>query len=161
MPSKDLQSRGGGGRKMVGRMVEAKAPRGKSWPKTDEWYMGLARRLRETVGDLSGRQIAARTGTNFETVRRYMHGGRPCAQFLAAIIEEFRVDADWLLTGRVPIALAGSCPKRGAKATLAVALDVRGEEVTVGRVACWAGEPLGARAAAGSAEARSLELVAR
>lgn len=57
-------------------------------------------RLHAVVGPLSFRRLAELTGTNAETVRRYMHGQSPSVEFLTALCAKLDVSPEWLLTGR-------------------------------------------------------------
>jgi transcriptional regulator with XRE-family HTH domain len=60
-------------------------------------------RLQAAVGTKTYRQIAELTGTNHESVRRYLSGAAPSADFLASLCRTLRINADWLLTGRGPM----------------------------------------------------------
>lgn len=64
---------------------------------------GLHERLAEAVGERTFRGLAELTGTPAETVRRYMQGQAPSAEFLASVCSALRVSGDWLLTGRGPM----------------------------------------------------------
>lgn len=63
----------------------------------------LHERLRSIVGTQSYRRIGELTGTNAETVRRYLLGQTPSVEFLASICDKFLVNAEWLLSGRGPM----------------------------------------------------------
>ena len=65
------------------------------------WNIRLAARLRKGASNRSFREIASRTGSNSETVRRYLRDGNPSVRFLARFCLEFRVSADWVL-GNAP-----------------------------------------------------------
>lgn len=64
------------------------------------WYDALRVRLRSAARGRTCREIGELTGTNAETVRRYLRTGRPCVRFLAAFCEAFELDLDWALFGR-------------------------------------------------------------
>lgn len=64
---------------------------------------GLHDRLEAAAGDRTYRDLALMTATNPETVRRYMQGQAPSAEFLAALCGALGVSGDWLLTGRGPM----------------------------------------------------------
>lgn len=70
--------------------------------KSASYAVGLAARMAETCAGLSFNEIARRTESNRETVRRYMTDGRPPAEFVARLSEAFGVSGTWLLTGRGP-----------------------------------------------------------
>lgn len=57
-------------------------------------------RLRAIAGEHSYRRIGELTETHPETVRRYMQGQAPSAEFLTRVCEVFGVSGQWLLTGR-------------------------------------------------------------
>ena len=59
-------------------------------------------RLRSVAGERSYRVLADLTGTNSETVRRYMTGQAPSIEFVTAFCRVFRVNHEWLLTGKGP-----------------------------------------------------------
>lgn len=63
----------------------------------------LHERLAAVVGQRSSRSIGDLTGTNHETVRRYLSGNAPSVEFLQALCRAFGVSADWLLTGKGPM----------------------------------------------------------
>lgn len=65
-------------------------------------YGSLHERLHRAVGSRTFKSIGAATGTNHETVRRYMNGQAPSADFLAAVCNEYGVSGQWLLTGDGP-----------------------------------------------------------
>jgi transcriptional regulator with XRE-family HTH domain len=60
-------------------------------------------RLLAAIGDRSLRHIAELTGTHHESVRRYMAGQAPSAEFMAALCGALGISGDWLLTGRGPM----------------------------------------------------------
>lgn len=59
----------------------------------------LHERLLSVIGDQTYRSIAKRTRSSSETVRRYLQGQAPSVEFLAAICDEFDLNANWLFTG--------------------------------------------------------------
>lgn len=63
----------------------------------------LHERLLEAAGKRSYREIAALTDIHPETVRRYMQGQAPSAEFLEAACTRLGLNGDWLLTGRGPM----------------------------------------------------------
>lgn len=63
----------------------------------------LHERLHAIAGDWTYKRLAEVTGTNAETVRRYMQGQAPSTEFLAAICDELQASGEWLLTGRGPM----------------------------------------------------------
>lgn len=54
-------------------------------------------------GTRTYRQLGDLTETNHETVRRYMLGQAPSAEFLAATCAALDINAQWLLVGRGPM----------------------------------------------------------
>ena len=75
--------------------------------------------MREVCGDLSFSEIARRTCTNRETARRYLTQGRPSAEFVALLCEDFGVSGTWLLTGKGPkfdVCMGGTAGSRRAVA---------------------------------------------
>jgi transcriptional regulator with XRE-family HTH domain len=63
----------------------------------------LHARLRAASGPRTYRQISQLTGSNSETVRRYMLGQAPSVEFLSAFCTALNLNAEWLLTGRGPM----------------------------------------------------------
>ena len=63
---------------------------------------GLHERLSSAVENRSYRQIGDLTGTHPETVRRYMQGQAPSAEFLAGVCGSMGISAEWLLLGKGP-----------------------------------------------------------
>jgi transcriptional regulator with XRE-family HTH domain len=59
----------------------------------------LHERLVSVVGDRTYRSLGDETGHNAETVRRYMQGQAPSAEFLSRVCEVYDVNAHWLMTG--------------------------------------------------------------
>lgn len=78
---------------MIRRIHERRA----SWSEQDATR--FVERLQLVCGHEPYRQIAKKTASCPETVRRYMHGARPSVQFLARVCEAYGVSADWLLFG--------------------------------------------------------------
>lgn len=68
-----------------------------------EWLRSLARRMKIATDMCSLRNVGARVGSNQETVRRHMRGGKPSALFLASLCEAFVLSPEWLLTGKGPM----------------------------------------------------------
>lgn len=66
---------------------------------------GLHDRLNAVVGPLPFWELAARTGYNRETVRRYLRGGMPPVGFIVTVSVVFDCSLNWLLLG---------CPPRAA-----------------------------------------------
>lgn len=62
----------------------------------------LGDRMRLICAELTFSEVARRTDTNRETVRRYISSGRPSAEFVARLCQTFGVSGTWLLTGRGP-----------------------------------------------------------
>ena len=63
----------------------------------------LHERLSTVAGDRTVRSIANMTGTPSETVRRYLSGSAPSAEFMSALCRQLRINGDWLLLGRGPM----------------------------------------------------------
>jgi len=63
-------------------------------------------RMNAAAGERTFRHLGELTRTNSETVRRYMSGQAPSAEYLASFCEALAVNAGWLLTGRGPMKLA-------------------------------------------------------
>lgn len=63
----------------------------------------LHERIRTVVGSMTFRALAEATKQHPETVRRYLHGQAPSAEFLSALCFKFDVNAQWLLTGQGPV----------------------------------------------------------
>jgi len=64
--------------------------------------------LSAAVGQRTYRAIADLTGTNAETVRRYLQGQSPSVEFLSSLCAALHVSAHWLLTGDGPMLIADS-----------------------------------------------------
>jgi transcriptional regulator with XRE-family HTH domain len=60
----------------------------------------LHTRLNKAAAGRSYRHISDLTGIHPETVRRYMQGQAPSAEFLSRFCETLELNADWLLLGR-------------------------------------------------------------
>lgn len=63
----------------------------------------LHQRLRLAVGRRTFRDLAALTDSHPETVRRYVLGQSPSAEFLQRIAEGLEINTEWLLQGRGPM----------------------------------------------------------
>jgi transcriptional regulator with XRE-family HTH domain len=63
----------------------------------------LHERLHAAVGSRTYRAIAEMTDSNPETVRRYMQGQAPSAEFLAALCRVLGLNAQWMLSGQGPM----------------------------------------------------------
>lgn len=63
----------------------------------------LHTRLAAAVGKRTYRSLGDLTGTHPETVRRYMQGQAPSAEFLGALCKALGINGSWLLTGRGPM----------------------------------------------------------
>ncbi len=60
----------------------------------------LGERITQLRGELSQKAFADKLNVSRNTLSRYENGDRtPDAEFLQKLIEEFRVDANWLLLG--------------------------------------------------------------
>lgn len=60
----------------------------------------LKERLHVVARGMSMRQLAGVTGHHPESIRRYLNGRSPSAEFLAAVCDRLDVNGDWLLAGR-------------------------------------------------------------
>jgi hypothetical protein len=60
---------------------------------------GLARRMRDAIGDRSHRDVAKLTGQHPEMVRRYLSSGRVSTDFAVRLAIATGVRLEWLLTG--------------------------------------------------------------
>jgi transcriptional regulator with XRE-family HTH domain len=63
----------------------------------------LCQRVEQVRGDRTVQQISRETGVSSETVRRYLTGKRPSADFLVALCSSQDISALWLLTGEGPM----------------------------------------------------------
>lgn len=72
-------------------------------PKPPAELGSLHHRLKSAAGNRSYRQLADLTRTNHESVRRYMTGSPPSAEFLVSFCAVLGLNGDWLLTGRGPM----------------------------------------------------------
>lgn len=57
------------------------------------------------AGDRTYRRLGELTDTHPETVRRYLQGQAPSAEFLTRLCQVFGINGEWLLTGRGPMKL--------------------------------------------------------
>lgn len=62
----------------------------------------LHERMHSVAGGLTYRALGETTGMHPETVRRYMQGQSPSAEFLEALCRSFDLNAQWLIMGRGP-----------------------------------------------------------
>jgi hypothetical protein len=60
---------------------------------------GLHERIQAVVGDRTYRAVSDMTGTHAETVRRYLQGQAPSAEFLSMLCKTLELNAHWLLLG--------------------------------------------------------------
>lgn len=67
---------------------------------------GIGARLKELAAQHSLSVMAVRTGTPVANVYRYLNGARVPAEFCARLVQEFRVNPSWLLTGEGSASLA-------------------------------------------------------
>ena len=66
------------------------------------------RELRNALG-LTQEQFAKELGVSFATINRYEKGKRlPDAEFLQILIDRYRVNLNWLFTGKGPMFLMNS-----------------------------------------------------
>lgn len=63
----------------------------------------LHQRLRTVVGRRTYRELSQLTNTNHETVRRYMLGASPSAEYLSGLCSALDINGEWLLTGQGPM----------------------------------------------------------
>ncbi len=77
------------------------APRNVHWEPVG--LSPLHERLLAASGGRSFRVLAEVTGSHPESVRRYMQGQSPSAEFLSAFCRQLGINGDWLLTGRGPM----------------------------------------------------------
>jgi transcriptional regulator with XRE-family HTH domain len=66
---------------------------------------GVHQRIRDVLKEYSVRQVAHSVGMNYETVRRYMLGHSPSAEFLARICQVYDISGTWILLGLGPMRL--------------------------------------------------------
>lgn len=59
-------------------------------------------RMNLVAGERSYRELGELTGTNAETVRRYMQGQAPSVEFLAGLARSLNLSGTWLLSGVGP-----------------------------------------------------------
>jgi len=62
----------------------------------------LHQRIHAVAGHMTYRALAECTGNNSETIRRYMQGQSPSAEFLTALCSHFDLNAQWLILGQGP-----------------------------------------------------------
>lgn len=99
----------------------------------------LHARLAQAVGDRTYRAVSELTGAHPETVRRYLQGGPPSAEFLAALCAALEINGHWLLLGHGPMrrtdivrhALGEASP---AELIAAFAASIAGVEARLGRI---------------------------
>lgn len=63
----------------------------------------LHERIEAAAGEMTYRHLAEITYQHPETVRRYVSGQAPSAEFLQNLCRALRLNGDWLLTGRGPM----------------------------------------------------------
>ena len=63
---------------------------------------GIHDRLVAVVGNRTYRELSQLTGIHHETVRRFLSGQAPSAEFLHALCRTMKVNAHWLLMGVGP-----------------------------------------------------------
>lgn len=63
----------------------------------------LHERLAAVLSDIPYRKVADRTNTPQETVRRYLAGQTPSAEFLMEVCRVWEINGEWLLSGRGPM----------------------------------------------------------
>lgn len=86
----------------------------------------LQERLQSVCRPFSFREIADLTGSNHESVRRYLNGQNPGVLFVIRLCEVLHISADWLLLGRgTPMYLAESAKVNDESLTRT--LDALGE----------------------------------
>jgi transcriptional regulator with XRE-family HTH domain len=59
----------------------------------------LHQRIAMVIGERSFRDVGEITGVNHETARRYVQGQAPSIEFLTALCNHFRINAEWMLCG--------------------------------------------------------------
>ena len=67
---------------------------------SERWEPEIAERLNCVRGGLSIRRFAKPLGVNPETMRRYLTTGRIPAAVVAELALHYKVDCQWLLTGK-------------------------------------------------------------
>lgn len=73
-------------------------------PKADDAALAALRdRLREVLKDLTCREAGEMTGVHPESVRRYLQGRAPNADFLLSLCMAMGLNGHWLLTGQGPM----------------------------------------------------------
>ncbi len=63
----------------------------------------LQSRLASAVGSRTCREIGELTGVHAESVRRYLQGRSPSAEFLVELCRSLKLNGHWLLTGEGPM----------------------------------------------------------
>lgn len=63
----------------------------------------LRDRLREVLKELTCREVGEMTGVHPESVRRYLQGRAPNADFLLSLCSAMGLNGHWLLTGQGPV----------------------------------------------------------
>lgn len=63
----------------------------------------LQSRLAAAVGSRTCREIGEMTGVHAESVRRYLQGRSPSAEFLVELCRSLKLNGHWLLTGEGPM----------------------------------------------------------
>jgi hypothetical protein len=90
------------------------------------WEKALATRLRTVVAGRSLRQVGTATGCNWETVRRYLAGGRASGRFLAAFANAYELNAEWLLHGVGPKSRQSrQTPREGRKSRPSAIVEIK------------------------------------
>jgi hypothetical protein len=100
------------------------------------WEAALAARLRQASAGKSLREVGSVTSTNWETVRRYLAGGRVSGRFLATFSDAFGLNAEWLLHGVGPVQRLLDRENGVRGAVLTAILEVKGGKVGVREVRC-------------------------
>lgn len=88
----------------------------KSEVKSGDYQQMLRERLQQLTERYQQAEIAARTGTPTANVHRYLKAGKIPSEFLAAIVEHFDIDSEWLLTGKGEAASSSVKTETAAKA---------------------------------------------
>jgi hypothetical protein len=63
----------------------------------------LHQRLRRVLGAVGPKELSELIGMHPETIRRYLNGTKPSAEFVSAFCRQRGIDARWLLTGDGPM----------------------------------------------------------
>lgn len=91
----------------------------------------LHERMARVVGDTTYRHLGELTGTHPETVRRYLQGQAPSAEFLINLCRAFGVSANWLLHGQGPMRASEIKREALRQADAAELLTAMSETMTV------------------------------